>query len=873
MRSIAICSTLVLAACLPGTAAEPEYWFEKDVAPILKSYCWKCHGGGGLAGGLDLRRADLILAGGKNGPALVPGKPNDSLMLQKILKGLMPPGKTSEENVVYAPIQTNPSQREVIRKWIKQGARSEWTPRRLDESEDPGLTDKDRNWWAFVPPRLPALPAVGGNEAEMPPVDRFLVSVLQQKGLAYARPASPRTLVTRLYLDVTGLPPSPTAMKEYLDDNRPDRYQRKVAALLADVGFGRHWGQYWLDAAGYSDVTGSDNDGAIIKLHDGKWRYRDYVINALNTNMPYDQFVLEQLAGDELSDWRRSDVYTEQTRRQLIATGFLRQAADTSGEKELNTPDIRNRVLLDTVQMVGSSLMGVTIHCAQCHSHKFDPLSQADYYRLVSIFAPALNPRNWKHSGSRHLWSEPEDERKRIDTDNSRLQGEIAAAKKQIKATQEAIAHRVVASRLKPLPAAVQEDLKKAAALPKEKRNEAQRYLVEKMGTLLVVTGHQELATAEEKQALIRGEEIVRTRGRKLESYYRIQALWEHSPVEAFYLFEEGAYDKPGVAVKAGFPRVMRSPTDPPAIAGHEPGATSSGRRTALANWLTSEKNPLTARVYVNRVWQRYFGVGLVATPDNFGRSGELPTNQALLDWLSLDFMQNGWNVKRLHQTIVSSRAYRQSSMAQDASNLKRSERIDPDNRLLWKMPLRRLEAGAIRDRALAVSGKLNSRSGGPPVELLPEPNGYVSIDRKKLRAPEDEYRHSVYVLARRNYHLTQLNVFDQPVLAHNCTRRNSSAGVAQTLVMLNSKFSLSQAEHFSTRVLGIVGQPDPASLVQQAFRIALCRPPDQGELKWGIDFLSASEDEDAGSNKGLQRKLAQLCHVLFNTNEFLYIH
>ena len=873
MRSIVTFSTLLLAVCLPGAAAEPEYLFERDVVPILKGYCWKCHGGGGLAGGLDLRRADLILRGGKSGPALVAGKPESSLVYQKLVQGLMPPAKTSEENVVYAPIQTNPAQREVIRKWIKQGARSEWEPRGLDDSEDPPLTEEDRKWWAFVPPRLPKLPNVEGNDPGVLPVDRFLLSYLQEKGLSYARPAKPRTLVTRLYMDLTGLPPDPAALDAFLQDLGPDRYQRKVRELLADASFGRHWGQYWLDAAGYSDVTGSDNDGAIIKLHDGKWRYRDYVVDALNKNMPYDQFVLEQLAGDELSDWRNAKSYTVPMRRQLIATGFLRQAADTSGEKELNTPDIRNRVLLDTVQMVASSLMGVTIHCAQCHSHKFDPLSQADYYRLVSIFEPAINPRDWKHPGTRHLWSEPEGERKRIDTENRKLEGEIAAAKNNVKAAENAIAARVVSSRLKPLPEALQEDLRKAEALPKEKRNEVQRYLVDKLGPLLMVADHLALATGAEKRTLVAAQQEITSRSQRLASYYRIQGLWEDSGRASFYLFEEGAYDKPGVEVKAGFPRVMRSATEREAIDDRPANNKSSGRRTALAEWLTSEKNPLTARVYVNRVWQRYFGVGLVATPDNFGRSGQRPTNQPLLDWLARDFADHGWNVKRLHQTIVSSQAYRQSSLPTDAINLRRAESLDPDNRLLWKMPLRRLESGAIRDRTLAVSGKLNPRLGGPPVELLPEANGYVSIDRKKLASPDDEYRYSIYVLARRNYHLTQLNVFDQPVLAHNCTRRNSSAGVSQSLVMLNSKFSLTQANYCAERVFSSAAARDPAGLVRRAFGLALCRPPDPGELKWGVQFLESTAGDPAVTEKGVRMRLAELCHVLFNTNEFLYIH
>ena len=847
-----------------------EYSFEGDVAPILKAYCWKCHGGGGLAGDLDLRRTDLIIRGGKSGPAVVPGNPARSLLYQKLVQGAMPPKKTVEENVVYAPLQTNAEQQEVIRGWIKQGAPSQWTPRPLDDSEDPPLSDADRSWWAFVSPVRVRPP---GDLTKSSPVDLFLLDALQEKGLGFSRRADARTLLTRLYLDLTGLPPSPAALEEFLTDEDPQRYERKVRELLRDNGFGRHWGQYWLDAAGYSDVTGSDNDGAIIKLHDGKWRYRDYVIDALNSNMPFDQFLLEQLAGDELSDWRKADSYSEDMRRQLIATGFLRQAADTSGEKELNTPDIRNRVLLDTVQMVSSSLMGVTIHCAQCHSHKFDPLSQADYYRLVSIFEPALNPRFWRHPGTRHLWSVSDKERVATDSRNERLKREIAEANKRLQVLQKSVSKRVVADRLKDLPLSLQLDLKAAVATPKEKRTSIQAYLADRLGELLRVDDYEKSATERERDAIAEIQSEVALKGRQMRSYYRIQALWESEAATAFYLFQQGAYDDPGPTVKPGFPRVMQTVGRAQALPVPEPGAPTSGRRKALAAWLVNKDHPLTARVYVNRVWQRYFGVGLVATPDNFGRSGQRPTNQRLLDWLSVDFVEHGWDVKRLHETIVRSEAYRQGSRDSAVPSLVRARKEDPDNRLLWKMPLRRLESGAIRDRTLAVSGKLNSRAGGPPVELVPEPSGYVRIDRKKLPRPEDEFRHSIYILARRNYHLTQLNVFDQPVLAHNCTRRNSSAGVAQALVRLNSTFTLEQADHFADRVLRETKGVHTSDVVKRAFVVALCRPPDEAEQEWAETFVGKRTRDAATHETSYRDRLAELCHVLLNTNEFLYAH
>ncbi|MEO2023730.1 MAG: DUF1553 domain-containing protein, partial [Pirellulaceae bacterium] len=403
------------------------------------------------------------------------------------------------------------------------------------------------------------------------------------------------------------------------------------------------------------------------------------------------------------------------------------------------------------------------------------------------------------------------------------------------------------------------------------KRNAVEKYLAERLGPLLQIqedelraaapaTVRQQIETLEAK--------IADTRSR-MESYYRIQAFWDTSRPPRFFLFERGEFEQPGPAVAPGFVRVMQAAESAVTITGRD--GEDSGYRLALARWLVQPEHPLTARVYVNRVWQRYFSVGIVATPDNFGQSGAEPTHPALLDRLAVEFVRSGWDVKQLHRAIVTSAAYRQTTSPLDGKAVARAQRQDGGNRLLWKMPLRRLESGVIRDRILWTSNHLNRRIGGPPVPLAPLPDGKVVIDIKKLSSPSDEYRRSIFVLARRNYHLTQLNVFDQPVLAHNCTRRDASAGVSQSLAMFNSDFVRKHAGLVAARILSHVESRQPQELATRAFEMVLQRPPETEELRDAVGFLGATKtllDREKAS-----AKLADFCHVLLNTSEFIYAH
>jgi hypothetical protein len=781
----------------PGAAA-PRLHFEADVVPILRAYCWKCHGGEGRAAGLDMRSLPLLLAGGKSGPALQRGSADKSLLYQKLTSGQMPPGNALKPTKAHLA---------TLRNWLNTGAAAKYEGGPLTRREAPPLKPKDRAWWAFRKPARPAVPSVRAQDRVRTPIDAFLLQRLEENGLSFSPDADRILLVRRVYQDLIGLPPSPQEVDAFLNDSSPDAYEKLVEQLLASPHYGERWGRHWLDAAGYVDTIATDNDAAIITEREGVWKYRDYVIRSYNQDKPFDRFLLEQLAGDELIDWRNAATFTPEIKELLIATGFLRQASDVTYAAELNTSDIRHQVLFDTVQIVASNVLGLTVHCAQCHSHKFDPISQADYYRLAAFFAPAYDPQNWKHSNERFLAAIPPRDREAIDAHNAEVDRKVAELKKQLAAPG--------------LSASLNQQI---TALTASKR-----------------------------------------------SYGKIQALWDLGPPPRTFLYRRGDYQMPGAEVRPTVPAVLDDPAQPFVLPVPPRGSPTNGYRTALARWLTRPEHPLTARVYVNRVWQHYFGQGIVATPDNFGASGARPSHPELLDWLAIEFAAKGWRIKHLHRLIVSSTAYRQSSVA---SSLALS--VDPENRLLGRMPLRRLESEIVRDRILAVSGALDPTPGGPPVPLKPNPDGSVEIDVAKLATATSQFRRSLYLFNRRNYQLTELGVFDQPIVAHNCTRRTSTAVVLQSLTMLNSPFVFSQAERLAERVKQSAGS-DAERRIETAFRLCLCRWPDREERSASRELLRRQalryqQQRKAMPGPAADAALVNLCQMLLNTNEFLYV-
>jgi hypothetical protein len=650
-----------------------------------------------------------------------------------------------------------------------------------------------------------------------------LLARLEEKKLTFSPPADKSTLLRRAFLDLHGLPPGPRDVAQFVADRSPDAFARWVDRLLASPRFGERWGRHWLDVVGYADTVGFDSDANNLILSDGKWKYRDYVIAAFNADKPYDRFLTEQLAGDELVDWRHAPHFTPEIRNDLIATGYLRTARDQTHEPESNIPLSYYGVLNDTVEMLGSSLFGLTVNCARCHSHKFDPIPQRDYYRLMALLTPAYNPAKWKPV---FPWKPEVKDRAIAD----------------VSPAEEAEIDRLNAAVDRDL-AAIQGRMSAPACTPEQKAT-LKRRMAER--------------TAERRQ------------------FGRIQALYDVGPAPATHLLARGQFETPGPEVQPGFLSVLCDSERAALVAQPGSNGADSGRRAALARWVTQKDSRaagLVARVMVNRIWQHLFGQGLVRTPENFGAQGDAPTHPELLEWLAADFMTKArWQIKPLVRELLLSAAYQQASRT--GGQAAGSAQSDPENKLLWRLPAKRLEAEAIRDCILSVSGRLDSVMGGPPVLLVARPDGLVVVDRSKLTRSADANKRSVYLLSRRAYNLSLLTVFDRPLFAVNCPKRDASVIPLQSLTMLNDQFVADEAVHFAARVAS-QSPPTSGEAVRRAFSLALGRRPDSSEIQRCKDYLDRQHaafktagDSDAVASR---QALVELCHTLFNTSEFLY--
>ncbi|MCL6502170.1 MAG: PSD1 and planctomycete cytochrome C domain-containing protein [Pirellulales bacterium] len=869
---------LLLAALLvagSSRASEPAGAaprFERDIAPLLAAHCMGCHGLHEREAGLDLRSVAGILRGGDSGPAAIAGDAAGSLVIQRIERGEMPPngapGPSAEQLAKLAA-------------WIAAGLPADqpdvvWSP--------PPVTEADRQHWAFRPLAHPPIPPVRHAELVASPIDAFLLARLEAAGLAFSPEAERQTLVRRLWLDVVGLLPPPEEVDAFLADSSPNAYERLVERLLASPGFGERWARRWLDAAGYADTVGFDVDATLVITSEGKWKYRDYVIRSLNADKPFDQFVVEQIAGDELYDWRRAEHLTPEMIDALVATGYLRTARDLTHEGVGVIPQNFYGIVHDTLEIVGTGLLALTLQCARCHDHKFDPLPQVDYYRLMAIFAPAYNPQDWRavvpYEPQVQDRSVPDvglAEQAEIERHNREIDARVALLQAEIAAIRGPHEERLRETRLAGLPEPIREDVRTALQTPAAERTAVQQYLADKLGPLLAV-GADEVAAAlaeQERAAIAALEREIAAANAGKRRWGRIQALYDVGAVPATHVHIRGNYETPGAEVQPGFLSVLDDDGD--ALANVVPPyAGTSGRRLALARWLTQPERPpaaLMARVLVNRVWAALFGRGLVDTPDNFGRQGELPSHPELLEWLASDFIEQGWRLKHLLRTLLVSRAYRQEAIVR-AGREPDPATVDPANRLLWRMPLRRLEAEAVRDCLLAASGRLNPAMGGPPVMTAAQPDGSVVVARDKLADPRDEFRRSIYLLTRRAYNLSLLTVFDQPQIATNCVARTASAVPLQSLTMLNDAFVCSRSEGVAERVEACAAEP--AGQIAAAFRFILCRLPNADEQGWCARFLEEQaalyQASGAAPQAARHEALVQLCHALFNSSEFLYI-
>ncbi len=853
-----------LAACLlaarPAGAGAPT--FESGVRPILKAYCLDCHGEGEkLRGGLDLRLSRLAVKGGDSGPAVVAGKPDASLLYQRVRAGEMPPGKkklTAEEV-------------ERIGRWIAAGAKAEQTE---PEAVAAGMfiSAADRAYWAFQPVRRPLVPPVRSPGLVRNPVDAFLLARLEAQGLSLSPEADRRTLIRRAAFDLHGLPPTPEEVDAFVNDTRPGPYERLIDRLLASPHYGERWGRHWLDVAGYADSEGFSQDDAV-RPH--AYKYRDYVVRSLNAGRPFDEFVREQLAGDEMLRPPYRGLAPADLDR-LVATGFLRMAPDGTGARDADPKAARNQVIGDTIKIVSSSLMGLTVGCAQCHNHRYDPIPQADYYRLRAALEPAYDVKGWRVPAGRRVSLYTDADRAKA----AAVEAEASAIDRERSKKQQEFIEATFRRELARLPEALRASARTARDTAPGKRSAEQKKLMQQYPSLNVSAGSLYLydgkAAAELKKMADRAAAVRATK--PPEDFVR--ALTEvPGQVPTTFLFHRGDPDQPKQAIAPGGLTVLDDAL--PLRAEKEPGLPTSGRRLALARWLTDARHPLTARVLVNRVWMHHFGRGIVATPGDFGALGERPTHPELLDWLAGRFVSDGWSLKKMHKLLMTSAAYRQSSQREGAA-----ARADPDNRLLGRVAVRRLEAEAIRDGVLAVSGRLGLKMFGPPVPVRENDVGQVVVGKgtKDLARgttvaealPEgEEFRRSVYVQVRRSLPLGVLETFDGATAEPNCECRTSSTVAPQALLLMNNDFVLGQAEAFATRLVREAGG-DARAQVVRAWRLAFAAEPAAEDLRDALAFLAEQEAHfRAAAPKPADPKrqaLASFCQALLSSNRFLYV-
>jgi mono/diheme cytochrome c family protein len=844
---------------------------QHDVLPVLYLRCTVCHGLRRQEGGLDLRTRASMLAGGKSGPAIVPGKPEESLLISKVKSGAMPPVQMMLE-VSVRPITAG--EIGLIADWIGQGA-----PEVSDDPDVPGkepdtlVTDKDRQWWSFRPPRRPAVPAVKHSSAVRNPIDAFILEKLEGKGLALAPEADRQTLIRRVYFDLIGLPPEPEQVRAFVADRDPQAYEKVVEQLLASPRYGERWGRYWLDAAGYTDSEGKLNRDPI---RPGAFRYRDYVIRAYNSDKPYDRFLLEQIAGDELADYEHAPAMTQEILDNLIATGFLRMAADATIQRDMAFVDDRYEVIADQMDILGSTVMGLTLKCARCHSHKYDPIPQRDYYRMVDIFKGAFDEHDWLppdldrgsldktkiFSGRFLAYSTPGatpfqllTEQKENEERKLVLAAKVQEEQDRLKEKEAEWRKKILPERLEGVPEAVREDVRAAVETSAEMRSETQKYLVKSFAKLVDFDVKQ----LRNLSPGFRSEyEEIEKRIKLLEAQYPpepvIRALWDRGEPSPTYILRGGSSTSFGRLVGPGVPSVLTDGKTPFVATPPWPGSEKTGRRLAFAKWLTRPDHPLTARVMVNRIWYHHFGAGIEKALGDFGVNSK-PSHAELLDWLASEFVQRGWSVKAMHRLMMNSNVYRQSSRITPEHG-----KLDPANVLLSRMPMRRMDAEALYDSMLRLAGRLDETPFGFPSPV------YVRDDGSVTPIPSDKgWRRSVYTVQRRKDTPTVLASFDFPQMNPHCLARSESTVVTQALYLLNDSMVRELAGFFAERVRQEAGV-DPGEQIETMYWIALSRRPSAAEKKASLETLEQLRGVNA------EGALATVCHALLNTAAFVYV-
>lgn len=814
-------ATLVALSSL-ALAAKADV--SEDAVRLLQERCVSCHGEIQMSG-LDVRSSEALLKGGQRGPSVVPGNAAASLLYQAVLhegdlQMPMQGGRLTDEEVG------------VLGTWIDGGA--VWST---------GLeSDRGEMWWSFQPVRRPAVPEDSSGWSRNA-IDRFLARRHVENQLKPVGEADRRTWIRRATYDLHGLPPSPEEVRAFVEDSSPEAFENAIDRLLDSKRYGERWGRYWLDAVRYADTGGFETD---IYFPDA-WRYRDYVIKSFNDDKPFDQFVREQVAADEIwpddIELRGSYDVSEEKLRHLearIGTG-LYTVGTVYHEAALNGHQLRYEWLVDAVDVTGEAFLGLTLSCARCHDHKFDPISQADYHRLMAFF-----------EGS---------EIRRIPVANKMAEfGYYSGYPRQLKVFEFQQALKALESKVRQrvideISEGFDTETVAAQRIPRAKRTTEQQMKAAPLERALTEAGLLENPggyvlelpyTPDERDK--RKTLITELGEAAAEARFELATATVLGRAEVRYpvrMTARGDWRATGDEVEPAFPTAL----------GDLGQSIDGKRRKALANWLADPTHPLVARVMVNRIWQGHFGRGLVETPNNFGLQGSAPSHPELLDWLAAEFVDRNWSVKQMHKLIMLSSAYRLNSGFDPSS-----AETDPENRYLWRMNRRRLDAENLRDAVLSVSGELNLKMGGRPV--LPPLSAEARLgmwdrnDWPESLDPEEHKRRSVYIFAKRQFPYPMFKTFDAPDASASCGRRDVTTVAPQALTLLNSEFMLRSAQSFAAR---LAAENDPLCKVDLAWELALSRPPDMQERGAAVKMLAEAGPEEFSL-------------MLFNLNEFVYV-